>query len=103
MHGGPGLALRYSRVLSDHLLGIEDWNAAGHAWAAEHDSYHGAAHKAINWYSQLYLDTDPEADARRARALPLIAQDPTRQPDVIFSGPDIPLNEEVRKRFFAEE
>jgi 2-polyprenyl-6-methoxyphenol hydroxylase-like FAD-dependent oxidoreductase len=84
---GLGMTLRDVRVLRDQL----------------HDRYHDATHMANNWYSQLYLDTGPEADARRARAMPLIAQDPSRQPDTLFSGPDMPLNEEVRRRFFAED
>jgi hypothetical protein len=45
----------------------------------------------------------PEADARRARALPLIAQDPTRVPDVLFSGPEFSLNASSRARFFGED
>jgi 2-polyprenyl-6-methoxyphenol hydroxylase-like FAD-dependent oxidoreductase len=35
--------------------------------------------------------------------LPLIAQDPTRAPDHAWSGPDLPFNETVRRRFFGEE
>jgi hypothetical protein len=35
--------------------------------------------------------------------LPLIAQDGTRVPDHIISGPDLPLHETVRRRFFGEE
>lgn len=100
---GLGMTLRDVRVLRDHLLATEDWNAAGHAYAAEHERHARATQLANTWYTQLYLETGPEADARRARAMPLIAQDPTRQPDTLFSGPDVPLNEEVRKRFFAEE
>ncbi len=100
---GLGMTLRDVRVLRDHLLASEDWDAAAHAYAAEHDRHCRATHLANTWLTQLYLETGPEADARRARALPLIAQDPTRQPDTLFSGPDVPINEEVRKRFFAEE
>ena len=100
---GLGMTLRDVRVLRDQLIANEDWDAAGHAYAAEHDRYSGATHTANTWFSQLYLETGPEADARRARALPLIAQDPTRQPDTIFSGPDVALGEAVRKRLFAED
>ena len=100
---GLGMTLRDVRVLRDHLLANEDWDAAGHAYAAEHDRHARATHLANTWYSQLYLETGRKADERRARAMPLIAQDPSRQPDTIFSGPDIPINEEVRKRFFAED
>ncbi len=100
---GLGMTLRDVRVLRDHLLANEDWDAAGHAYAAEHDRHARATHLANTWYSQLYLETGRKADERRARPMPLIAQDPTRQPDTIFSGPDIPINEDVRKRFFAED
>ena len=55
------------------------------------------------WYTELYITAGPEADARRARAMPLIAADPTRQPDSIFSGPDMAADEAARKRFFAED
>jgi 2-polyprenyl-6-methoxyphenol hydroxylase-like FAD-dependent oxidoreductase len=100
---GMGLTLRDVRVLRDHLVATEDWDAAAHAYATEHDRHSRAMHLANQWYTQLYLETGPEADARRQRAMPLIAQDPTRQPDTLLSGPDVPLTEEVRKRFFAEE
>ena len=100
---GLGMTLRDVRVLGDQLIANADWDVAGHAYAAEHDRYSGATRKANTWFSQLYLETGPEADARRARALPLIAQDPTRQPDTIFSGPDVPLDEAVRRRLFAED
>jgi len=45
----------------------------------------------------------PEAEACRARALPLITQDETRVPDHVYSGPDLPADEVVRRRFFGEE
>jgi hypothetical protein len=44
-----------------------------------------------------------EADARRARALPLIAQDKTRAINHLLSGPDLPADETVKRRFFGEE
>jgi hypothetical protein len=34
--------------------------------------------------------------------MPRIAEDPTRVPDHIFSGPGLPLSEHVRARFFGE-
>jgi len=33
--------------------------------------------------------------------LPLIAQDPRRVPDHLFSGPDLPWNDEVRGTFLG--
>jgi 2-polyprenyl-6-methoxyphenol hydroxylase-like FAD-dependent oxidoreductase len=100
---GLSLTLRDVRVLRDALLAKDDWDAAGHAYASEHDRYFGVIHTVEDWLTRLFLETGPEADARRERALPLIAQDPTRQPDTIFSGPDHPVSEEMRRRFFGEE
>lgn len=100
---GLGMTLCDVRVLRDHLLATEDWDAAGRAYAADHDRLSGAVHRSNQWYTQFYLEAGPQADARRARALPLIAADPSRQPDALFSGPEVPLDEAVRKRFFAED
>jgi hypothetical protein len=72
------------------------------AFAEEHDRYCDAAHSVVGWYTELFLGLGPEAEARRARAMPLIAKDPTRQPDLLFSGPDMPVDEHTRQRFFGE-
>ncbi len=102
-HGqGLSLTLRDARVLRDHLLRSTDWDAAGHAYAAEHDGYAGRLHTFNDWICEMFLAIGPQAEARRARALPLIAEDPSRQPDSLFAGPDLPADEAVRKRFFAE-
>jgi menaquinone-9 beta-reductase len=34
--------------------------------------------------------------------MPLIGQDPSRVPDHLFSGPDLPADEGVRARLFGE-
>ena len=90
-------------MLCDHLLSHETWPEAGHAYAKEHDRHYGVMHTVDNWLSQMLFALGPGGEARRARALPLIAQDPTRMPDHIASGPDLPLNETLRRRFFGEE
>ena len=59
--------------------------------------------KVTRWAWQMFQQTGPEADCLRARALPLIAQDPTRVPDTLFSGPDFPLRPNARARFFGED
>jgi 2-polyprenyl-6-methoxyphenol hydroxylase-like FAD-dependent oxidoreductase len=102
---GQGLCLtvRDVRVLRDELLSSENWDEAGHAYAAEHDRHYGVIHTVDNWLSQMFFETGPEGEARRARAFPLLAQDPTRAPDHVLSGPDLPLDETVRRRFFGEE
>ncbi len=45
----------------------------------------------------------PEADARRERAYPLLADEPRRWPDLVVRGPDSPSDEEARRRFLAED
>jgi menaquinone-9 beta-reductase len=100
---GLSLALRDARVLSDELLAGADWDAAGHRYAQHHDEHYGAVRKVSGWFHDLFQRLGPQADARRARALPLIAQDPTRVPDVLFSGPDFPLDANSRARFFGED
>ncbi len=97
------LTLRSVRVLRDQLLSYADWNAAGHAYADEHDRHYSVVHTAENWLREMLLETGPEAEARRARALPLLAQDGTRMPDLFGLGPEVPLNEQVRRRFYGEE
>ena len=97
------LTVRDVRVLRDHLLSHEDWDAAGHAYAEEHDRHYGVIHLTTGWFGEMFYAAGLEADARRARALPLIAQDESRIPDHLVSGPDLPADEAVRRRFFGEE
>jgi hypothetical protein len=52
--------------------------------------------------SSLFQDPSPEAALIRQRAMPLIEQDPTPMPDHLTSGPDLPLNDNVRARLFGE-
>ncbi len=100
---GLSLTVRDVRVLRDHLLSHEDWDAAGHAYAEEHDRHYGVIHMTTGWFGEMFYAAGLEADARRARALPLIAQDESRIPDHLVSGPDLPADEAVRRRFFGEE
>jgi 2-polyprenyl-6-methoxyphenol hydroxylase-like FAD-dependent oxidoreductase len=100
---GLSLTVRDVRVLRDHLLKYENWDEAGQAYAEAHDHHYGVIHTVDNWMSQMFFETGPIGEARRARAFPLLAQDPTRAPDHILSGPDLPLDETVRRRFFGEE
>jgi 2-polyprenyl-6-methoxyphenol hydroxylase-like FAD-dependent oxidoreductase len=100
---GLSLTVRDVRTLRDQLLSHEDWNTAGHAYAEEHDRYYGTLHRVTEWIGQMLYEPGPEAEARRARALPLIAQEGTRVPDHLFSGLELPADETVRRRFFGEE
>ena len=49
------------------------------------------------------FEIGPEAEARRARAIPLHVQEPDRNLDLIAFGPDVPSDEQARRRFFGEE
>lgn len=102
---GQGLALtmRDARVLAGELTKTGDWDAGGHAYAREHDRYYGVLHAVNNWYAELFMDPRPEGEAKRKRALPRIAEDPSRVPQHHFCGPELPVGEELRARFFGED
>ena len=102
-HGqGLQLTLRDVRVLRDQLLATGDWDDAANSYAHEHDSYYGVTHRLDNWLTELLLTPGPQAAARRDRAFGLIAEDPSRLPDHIMSGPDLVADETVRRRLFGE-
>lgn len=100
---GMSLTLRDVRVLSDCLAESRDWDAAGHAYAERHDWCFERVHRADGWFADLLMEIGAEADERRARALPLLAQDPLRACDVPISGPESPCDDEARRRFFGED
>jgi len=99
---GMSLTLRDVRTLTNKLLGNSDWNAAGHEYATEHQRYFSVIHTCCGWLRQVLLEQGSEADRRRASAMPLIAEDPSRIPDHIISGPELPIDDGVRARFFGE-
>lgn len=99
---GMPTALRDARVLRDALLAHSDWDEAGKQYARQRDIYFHNSHKVSGWLRTLFQDPGHEAQALRQRAMPLIAQDLTRVPDHLFSGPDLPADETVRARFFGE-
>jgi 2-polyprenyl-6-methoxyphenol hydroxylase-like FAD-dependent oxidoreductase len=99
---GLSLTLRDVRTLRDKLLANTNWDEAAHAYADEHDCYYGALHAVEDWYTKLFMEPGDAADARRQKAMPLIMADPTRVPDVLISGPNQPMGEAERIRFFGE-
>jgi 2-polyprenyl-6-methoxyphenol hydroxylase-like FAD-dependent oxidoreductase len=101
---GLSLAVRDVRLLRDALLANDDWDRAGRAYAAAHDRGYAAIHTTEDWYTTFFLETGPAADARRMRALPLIAAEPDRMPDAFMAGPEAaPANEYARRRFFGDD
>jgi 2-polyprenyl-6-methoxyphenol hydroxylase-like FAD-dependent oxidoreductase len=98
---GLSLTVRDVRVLRDHLLSERDWDLAGRQYAAEHDRHYGVMHAVTRLFTKLFLERGPEAEARRSRVLPLIAEDKTRVPDHMVSGPDLPFDAAVERRFLG--
>jgi 2-polyprenyl-6-methoxyphenol hydroxylase-like FAD-dependent oxidoreductase len=99
---GMSLTLRDVRTLSQKLLSDSQWDVAGNEYASEHGHYFDIIHTCCGWLRKMFQEQGPEADLRRATALPLIAADPTRIPDHIMSGPELPIDDSVRARFFGE-
>jgi 2-polyprenyl-6-methoxyphenol hydroxylase-like FAD-dependent oxidoreductase len=100
---GISLSLRDGRTLRDELLSSSSWEVAGHHYAERHDDYFQRVRTAAGWFRAVFQEQTPEAAARRQLALPLIGQDMTRIPNHLFSsGPELPLDETVRARFFGE-
>ena len=102
-HGqGLSKAVRDARVLRDRLLANEDWDEAGHAYAEEHDIYYGINHTFEAWVTRLLFATGPEADALRATALPTWPAGSTTRLEPLYSGPNSPLDDDARRRFWGE-
>lgn len=101
--GGLSLTLRDVRVLRDHLLAHSNWDTAANAYARDHDRYYGAWRRLTGWRRDLFYEIGREADARRARAFPLLNKEPQRQPDLPALGPEAPSDEAARRRFFGED
>ena len=99
---GLSMAFRDARILTEKLLAHPDWTGAGESYARERQQYFGVVHSMENWQTQLLMDTGPEADAIRARAMQSWREDRTRNPDTFLSGPGGPLSEADRRRFFGE-
>jgi 2-polyprenyl-6-methoxyphenol hydroxylase-like FAD-dependent oxidoreductase len=99
---GLSLALRDARVLRDELSQNSDWSVAGNRYAERHGRYFRNCLIVEGWLRTLFQDPSPKAASLREKAMPLIAQDPTRVPDHLFSGPDLPVNDNVRARLFGE-
>lgn len=86
---GLSLTLRDVRVLRDALLADEDWNAAGHTYAAAHDLYYEKVRTTNSWFTQIFLQPGAEADALRERIFSQLEADPFLLPDTMVAGPDL--------------
>lgn len=100
---GLSMALRDARLLKEQLLANSDWGAAGKSYAEARKQHFSVVHAMENWQTQLLMDTGPEADAIRSRAMRSWREDRTRNPDTFLSGPGESLGEPDRRQFFGEE
>ena len=100
---GLSMAFRDARLLTEKLLAHEDWTEAGESYAEARRQHFGVVHAMENWQTQLLMDTGPEADAIRDRAMRSWRDDRTRNPDTVLSGPGEALGETDRRRFFGED
>jgi 2-polyprenyl-6-methoxyphenol hydroxylase-like FAD-dependent oxidoreductase len=100
---GLSLTLRDVRVLRDRISEEGDYAEAANAYAADHDLYYSRLYRIHGWFRDLWFGAGADAEARRARALPRIAEDPTRIADFIALGPDAPSDEATRRRMFGED
>ena len=100
---GLSLALRSARSLRDALRRTSNWQIAGDEYAREQSAFYTKVRTVAGWFREFFLEQGAAADARRAQALPLIAQDGTRVPDLLFSGPDIPISTSAQSRFYGTD
>ena len=99
---GLSLTLRDVRVLRDQLIGTpRDWPTAADDYAQQHDQYFAPLRRIHAWYRDLWFGVGAEIDAMRARALPRLADDPTRMVDFLGLGPEAPSDEAARSRLFG--
>ena len=100
---GMSLTLHDVRLLSAALQATDDWDAAARSYGEQHDRDAATIRSADTWYTDVFLDIGAGADARRARALPHILQDPSRIPEAPLAGPEVGADDGVRRRFFGED
>ena len=88
--------------MADVLCSSGDWPSAAHTYANEHDRCHHVLHTIEGWLTDLIYEIGDEADSRRAKAMPLLAEDPSRIPDGVGLGPDAPCDETAKRRLFGD-
>jgi 2-polyprenyl-6-methoxyphenol hydroxylase-like FAD-dependent oxidoreductase len=86
---GLSLTLHDVRTLRDALLAQDDWDAAGQAYASAHARYYECVRTTNSWFTQIWLQPGPSADALRARVVPLLESDPLVLPDTMVAGPGL--------------
>ncbi|HIG43133.1 MAG: NAD(P)/FAD-dependent oxidoreductase [bacterium] len=99
---GMSLALRDARILSDQLTNTNDWDEGAQSYADQRAEYFESIQRIESWMTDMFLALDDGTNDRRTRALPKIAADATRMPDIVGLGPESPSDEIARQRFYGE-
>jgi 2-polyprenyl-6-methoxyphenol hydroxylase-like FAD-dependent oxidoreductase len=100
---GMALAFRDARVLSEGLIGSDDWTATLASYAAERDRYFEVIRTAEHWQTELFLTPGLAAEERRKRVVRSWVADPSRTFDLHGLGPEVDTSAEARARFFGED
>ncbi len=99
---GMSLALRDARILSDQLTNTNDWDQGAQNYADRRAEYFGSIQRIESWMTDMFLLLDDGTNDRRTKALPKIAADATRLPDIVGLGPESLSDEIARQRFYGE-
>jgi 2-polyprenyl-6-methoxyphenol hydroxylase-like FAD-dependent oxidoreductase len=99
---GLSITLKDARLLRDALLATDDWDAAGHKYAAAANESYEHIQRVEDWMTLVFMTPGPEADAVRAGTLPRLAVDPSILPDTHMVGPELaPADEAARIKFLG--
>ncbi|MBN8875478.1 MAG: FAD-dependent monooxygenase [Rhodospirillales bacterium] len=98
---GLSLALRDVRILSELLGSDESLDNAADIYSLRQFEYRKQLRRLHGWVRHLTFGTGIAADEARRRALPLLAADPCRRPDLIGLGPDAPNDSVAFRRFYG--
>lgn len=102
---GLALALWDVRALSQALTSTEAeyWDAAAEAYYAQHLIHYSSIQNLESWMTELFLSLTPKAIQARAHAMPILAKQRNRSPDIVGLGPDNASDPVARARFYCED
>lgn len=98
---GMSLVLRDIRILRKKLAAHNDWDEAGHAYAAEQNRAFMKLRELETFLTDWLFETGEEADGRRARVQPRLSQIDPNALNLSGYGPEVPFDENVREYLFA--
>jgi 2-polyprenyl-6-methoxyphenol hydroxylase-like FAD-dependent oxidoreductase len=102
---GTSLVFRDVRVLSDLLLGSDDWAAALPVYETERRTYYDVIRARDRWYGAVAAERGPKGDERRANQAKAREIDPTLAGfgAVEFLGPDGLAPDDAHRRIYFGE